>query len=181
MICSHKKSRRLFQQSIDSFCSNGDRPNLNKQRSVPGSCYKIYTPINVMFARAVSFCRFSFFMKNKIPLLPKLRKNVWFKSRSVPGSCCKIWHQCTICLHEPWVLTGVSLFLSFGSKGDRPNLNKQRSVPGSCYKIYTPINVMFARAVSFCRFSFFMKNKIPLLPKLRKHVWFKSRSVPLLH
>ena len=68
LICSHKKSRRLFQQSIDSFCSNGDRPNLNKQRSVPGSCYKIYTPINVMFARAVSFCRFSFFMKNKIPL-----------------------------------------------------------------------------------------------------------------
>ena len=76
---------------ICSFGSNGDRPNLNKQRSVPGSCYKIYTPINVMFARAVSFCRFSFFMKNKIPLLPKLRKNVWFKSRSVPGSCYKIY------------------------------------------------------------------------------------------
>ena len=84
-----------------------------KPRSVPVSCCKIYTPINDMFARAVSFCRFSFFMKNKIPLLPKFRKNVWFKSRSVPGSCCKIWHQCAICLHEHWVLTGVSLFLSF--------------------------------------------------------------------
>ena len=58
--------------------------NIIQLRSVPGSCFKLGTPMNILFARAESFGICFFYLRLLELYFAKTQENVWFENKDCP-------------------------------------------------------------------------------------------------